>query len=45
MNFAADEVMLETVCVEAYLGAERDHWSNSVDGESYDLRGGRSRRF
>ncbi len=32
MNFAADEVMLETVCVEAYLGAERDHWSNSVAG-------------
>ena len=32
MNFAADEVMLETVCVEAYLGAERDHWSDSVTG-------------
>ena len=32
MNFAADEVMLETVCVEAYLGAERDHWSDSVEG-------------
>ena len=32
MNFAADEVMLETVCVEAYLGAERDHWSSSVEG-------------
>ena len=32
MNFAADEVMLETVCVEAYLGAERDHWGDSVEG-------------
>ena len=32
MNFAADEVMLETVCVEAYLGGERDHWSTGVTG-------------
>ena len=32
MNFAADEVMLETVCVEAYLGAEREHWSTAVTG-------------
>lgn len=32
MNFAADDVMLETVCVEAYLGDERDHWSTGVSG-------------
>ena len=31
MNFAADDVMLETVCVEAY-GSESEHWSNSVTG-------------
>ena len=33
MNFAADEVMLETVCTEAYLGGDRDHWSTGVTGQ------------
>ena len=32
VNFAADDVMLETVCAEAYGGGESDHWSTSVTG-------------
>ncbi len=30
MSFAADDVMLETVCTEAYGGSE--HWSTAVTG-------------
>ena len=32
MNYAADDMMLETVCTEAYLGGDREHWSTGVTG-------------